>query len=236
MKMNITKARIIAQLRENTGAHMLDSGGAYGRGWERWGKVTDEAATAKPAAYVTDDFIQINTVEWLANRAEYDEKMTRVFRLWAKIADPEDRTPWLVQMEEFAERAHDGYEEGQIVVNTYNHDSMLDETLQFATFEYRGEKYALIQTHNGCDVRGGYSSPVAYRLGDEGAYELLDEGVEVWHATEEDGHGFELRAGESFWDNRDGYSVEGDDAPKVENGVVTCPCGETMELYMREVY
>lgn len=38
-----TKEVILSQLQENTGRHMLDSGGAYGRSWERnQGKTWDD--------------------------------------------------------------------------------------------------------------------------------------------------------------------------------------------------
>lgn len=34
-KLTSTERVLIAMLTENTGRHMLDSGGAYGRNWER---------------------------------------------------------------------------------------------------------------------------------------------------------------------------------------------------------
>jgi len=51
-----TRNAVIAQLRENTGAHMLDSGGAYGRGFERWAKVTDDTALSAPPVTVHPDY------------------------------------------------------------------------------------------------------------------------------------------------------------------------------------
>ncbi len=55
-----TRTAVIAQLRENTGAHMLDSGGAYGRGFERWAKVTDDTALSAPPVTVHPDYLTIN--------------------------------------------------------------------------------------------------------------------------------------------------------------------------------
>lgn len=85
-----TRTAVIAQLRENTGAHMLDSGGAYGRGFERWAKVTDDTALSAPPVTVHPDYLTINTPQWLADRAEVQPKLTRAFRLWATLTDPED--------------------------------------------------------------------------------------------------------------------------------------------------
>ncbi|QDP65390.1 MAG: hypothetical protein Tp182DCM212571_8 [Prokaryotic dsDNA virus sp.] len=224
-----TRNAVIAQLRENTGAHMLDSGGAYGRGFERWAKVTDDTALSAPPVTVHPDYLTINTPQWLADRAEVQPKLTRAFRLWAALTDPEDSEPWLVTMERFAERIReiDGSTDYEGVhgstVNTYNHDSMLDEVLQYVIFVYRGNYYMLLQTHNGCDLRGGYSSPVVYMLDEP--YRLFDEQVTAWHSAPEevtldglefdyDSHTFDLRNGES-WTDMDGSSVLDEHAPKI---------------------
>lgn len=51
--------------------------------------------------------------------------------------------------------------------NTYNQENDLDQVFQFDLVECWGERYAIIQIHTGCDVRGGYTSPVVTRLYDE---------------------------------------------------------------------
>ena len=55
--------------------------------------------------------------------------------------------------------------------NTYNGESCLDKTLQWNIFAiyngiYEGH-YMILQTHNGCDVRGGYSAPHIFRFDED---------------------------------------------------------------------
>ena len=47
-------------------------------------------------------------------------------------------------------------------MNTYNGECILDTTLQFEMVRVDDYDYVIMQTHNGCDVRGGYSDPVVY--------------------------------------------------------------------------
>jgi len=47
---------------------------------------------------------------------------------------------------------------------TYNEENAMSQDFQFSLFEFFGETYAAIQTHNGCDIRGGYSTPVVARV------------------------------------------------------------------------
>jgi hypothetical protein len=84
------------------------------------------------------------------------------------------------------------------VVNSYNGECDLTQTIQFVEFEWGeyGDKYVLLQIHGGCDVRGGYSSPVAYKLRDyvEGLYDwnVRDYWCDVV-SWDEDGNNNETR-------------------------------------------
>jgi hypothetical protein len=54
-------------------------------------------------------------------------------------------------------------------VNTYNYENILSQVLQYTVFEgsYCDEEdstYVILQTHNGCDVRGGYSTPHVFKV------------------------------------------------------------------------
>jgi hypothetical protein len=50
--------------------------------------------------------------------------------------------------------------------NTYNGECDLDQTLQFNTLGIGGQEYILLQIHCGCDIRGGYTSPIVARMRD----------------------------------------------------------------------
>lgn len=60
------------------------------------------------------------------------------------------------------------YGEGEesMIVNTYNGEDCLSQTLQYGYFEHNGESYVLLQIHGGADVRGGYTRPVAFDVDD----------------------------------------------------------------------
>lgn len=50
--------------------------------------------------------------------------------------------------------------------NTYNYDNKLSQNIQFLTFNYEGLDYILLQIHNGCDIRSGYTYPQVFELND----------------------------------------------------------------------
>lgn len=56
------------------------------------------------------------------------------------------------------------YGEGDpIGINTYNHEELLSQILQYVYFEWDNEAYIILQIHGGCDVRGGYTKPRIFR-------------------------------------------------------------------------
>lgn len=57
--------------------------------------------------------------------------------------------------------------------NTYNGEDCLSQTLQFLWFEHNDEAYVLLQIHGGADVRGGYTAPRAFSLGEH------DDGIAI---------------------------------------------------------
>lgn len=160
--------------RENTGAHLLDSGGAYGRQYDK--PVPDEK---HPLQYArawgegpdrVDLLISMPTM--LDEQAPIDERETQKFHRWAQRVDPTDDCSWFELAERYiarrGERKDDGWEtEGgaPFVGNTYNEDNELDQDFWFAAAgPYT--RYAMVCTHNGCDARGGYSRPVVVEADD----------------------------------------------------------------------
>lgn len=267
-----TVLSLIEQFGENTGRHMLDSGDAYGRGYERWGRKGTAAAIAKdylegPSVKVDKYGWSVSTIHHLVEGLTYVPLADSWFKRWSVADDNRtgEQPPWLVSAERFA-AVMLGYEadtqwedighsswgaEPPQVVNTYNYDNPLDETIQFVEFTpevsryglIEGERYVLLQTHNGADVRGGYSRPRVYAkavdfyVGDVSVY--AQHTVEFPQAEVLEGmpepkgyHAFDLRGGEE-WTNEDGDWLEGEDVPKQdeETGEFKCPlCGETLEL------
>jgi hypothetical protein len=76
-----TESAIAAMLTENTGRHFLDSGGAYGRNWER---NQNRAFEAEPATTLSFRYGEIevthNVFHFLKEKLSYDEDGNRALR------------------------------------------------------------------------------------------------------------------------------------------------------------
>lgn len=145
---------LAAMFSENTGAHFLDSGGAYGRHWERnQGKTTRDFLNA-PRVTIDGDYLARDSFHFLNDCISYDEVMDAAFQAYLDKSEEH----YLTDMEQFPITL--GVEERDInTINTYNHDTALSQTLQFTYWQLGGQTYLALQVHGGCDVRGGYTRP-----------------------------------------------------------------------------
>jgi len=169
--LTLTERKVIERLKENTGRHMLDSGGAYGRNWER-----NQGKSFVDEPYATVNFkygveYSQSVYHFLTEHVEYDFRLQSAFTRFAHSKEMEDEN-WLVCMEKFAERRGGAkHGEGIFTDNSYNGNSNLSQVIQYtAWYDNDGNCYGLVQIHGGCDVRGGYSTPLAVQL--EGIYDL----------------------------------------------------------------
>lgn len=157
-----TKEIIYGMLVENTGRHPLDSGGAYGRSWERNQGRTIEDFEAEPE----ERFVY-------HKNGNYLERTVSVYHFLSQLD-----TDWIC--EEFNNMPCDNWDaDGDVygvseeqwqwltskcevdikhTFNTYNGDSDLSQVLQGSWLDINGDMYLLLQIHGGCDVRGGYTS------------------------------------------------------------------------------
>jgi len=178
-----TERKLIAMLTENTGSHFLDSGGAYGRNWERNQKLGTDRKTwnARPTVIVShsgDELsLTIDTYQFLRDRLIYDSFCHALtISLHALGNGAMSSESWPETLEAFCEL-------NNLMTtnccNTYNGECLLSQTLQFWQIEEKppaghqigdsmcaGDIIAL-QIHGGCDVRGGYTAPVFFRLKDD---------------------------------------------------------------------
>lgn len=162
-RRNETDTKLVSMFTENTGASLLDSGGAYGRHWERNQGKTLEHFLAQPTARWERDWgVTVDAFHYLRNRLSYDrlsEILTRTFKVW-ELKDYENRNPWSFDdQEEFIESLGAEKINGW---NSYNWENSLSQVIQGFDFELDGETYALLQIHGGCDVRGGYTRPAFF--------------------------------------------------------------------------
>ena len=152
-------------ITQNTGSSMGDSGGypvfnsngeyetsssGYGRHHEfNRGKSLEYFKNA-PEVIFDNDFgsYTVSTFHYLVKQLDLDDfcnKFNREYR--------EDIESWLQEQ---------GYEISGRWYNSYNGDSMLSQHVQYAVVKEINSlndegDYVLVQTHNGCDIRGGYS-------------------------------------------------------------------------------
>jgi hypothetical protein len=176
MDNELTKSMLREMLTENTGVHVLDSGGEGGRNWQinRFRNFDSESPTLLEIDVRWGINVQHNVYHWLAERLEYSEELDKVFQDWAAEQDKDKY--WLELMEEFAEfgMRELGYNvESYGTVNTYNGEDLLSQVLQYAFMEV--EDYGLVvllQIHGGADVRGGYTKPRVFIANDD--YSIFD--------------------------------------------------------------
>ena len=167
--MNLTKEqlrtanKLTAMFTENTGKHMLDSGGAYGRNWERnQGLTTEHFLTLPDATWERNWGFTIEAWSFCRARLDYTktaEVLSRLMNVW-ELADYDNRNLYHGgDQEEYLNHLGAERIEG---FNTYNYENALSQTLQGYTFELMGLRFVLLQVHGGCDVRGGYTLPVIF--------------------------------------------------------------------------
>jgi len=160
-------------LIENTGAHILDSGGLYGRHWERNRKINDFRKTPSINVTVWDDGmidVAINVYHFITKVLGRDELCERLEKEFYEFAEYKDGS-WFNLMAEFSKKVLRGKYKYRILGywNTYNFEyNLLSQVLQGITFEVSNElgteHYVILQVHGGCDVRGGYTSPRFFKL------------------------------------------------------------------------
>lgn len=183
---------IYAMLTENTGTHFLDSGGAYGRGWQRNAKMTiDDFKQSPTATLEVSNFADGDgKTEWncypsvslfhaMANTLALDDLCDQFNSLPCPDWDgdyygvSQSQNEWLSDNEFTAKRE---------AFNTYNDgDSVLSQILQGQLMDRDQEPYLLLQIHNGCDARGGYTDAKLFKLdSDETIYQLLGGACSFW--------------------------------------------------------
>lgn len=166
---------VYSMLTERTAHHLTDSGGIYGRAYERNRKKTIEDFIAEPdESYVFDaergELERTVSVFQYLTRYELDDVCERFNEL---NTDPPD---WDADCNAYgvSVAAWDSLKEYEPdierVWNTYNEDSDLSQILKGANLRLfvdgQSEEYLLIQVHGGCDARSGYTDAKLFKVPD----------------------------------------------------------------------
>ena len=163
---------IYAMLTESTGKALCDSGGAYGRHWERNQKLSIDDFKAKPAATMEFYRHKDGDVETSVT-VDIFHKLTQTLYL-DTYCDEFNAMPvddWDGDGYGLSTAGQEYLEANDFTIgnswNTYNWDNNFSQVLQGANVERDGETYVLLQIHQGCDVRGGYTDSRLFLVGDE---------------------------------------------------------------------
>lgn len=151
---------------ENTGRNLLDSGDAYGRHYEE--NQNGIMTGPQKVDFWTDGEkeTELNPIvplyDFLTYNLEVDGDSERFEDEFYNYIKVNDLNPYsVVDIEETIKviGEYSGYADLEMI-NTYNYESVLSQTIQFIMFSDGYDNiYVCLQIHNGCDVRGGYTLP-----------------------------------------------------------------------------
>lgn len=152
---------------EDTGRNLLDSGDAYGRHYEENQKNGIMTGPQKVDFWTDGEKeTELNPIvplyDFLTYNLEVDgdsERFEDEFYNYIKVNDLDPYS--VVDIEETIKviGEYSGYADLEMI-NTYNYESVLSQTIQFIMFSDGYDNiYVCLQIHNGCDVRGGYTLP-----------------------------------------------------------------------------
>ena len=175
---------IYEMLTENTGSHFLDSGGAYGRNWEHNQKRTiEDFRSDDEQTYELDCYggklslSRTVSVFHYLSQLETDDICEEFNKSNVGADNWDSETYYGVSKQGQAILDREGFAE-ENTWNTYNGDCDLSQTLQGSWLISENDSgYLLLQIHQGCDVRGGYTDARMFGPLDmcEGIHEYLNE-------------------------------------------------------------
>lgn len=217
MKTTAVQRLVYKLLTQNTGTHFSDSGGAYGRGWQRNQKKTIKDFMNEDEESYQFDFKcneihrNVSVFHYLSG-LELDDICEKFNR--RQGADWEGDLPGKDSIYGVSERAanwlQDNHEvEVEYTFNTYNGDSDLSQILQGSRLQINDETYYLIQIHNGADARGGYTDAKLFKANQwsDGIHEYL---WEYKHSSEVEDDLLEgyINSMTDYWDSSIVYDAE----------------------------
>ena len=234
-----TKRKIIEMLCENTGTHICDSGGAYGRSWQRNRKRNFEEEEAVHLDIWKDEIsISYNIYHYLKTFLEVTEESEALQKMFEEFCDrPENKDEyWLTNMEDFRDENNDesvyGSEWG--ITNTYNYENILSQILQYAVIGYDDKLFIILQVHGGCDARGGYSTPYIFEF-QEFDYFLMAQNDVHCYCSKCDGGWHSDDSGYHWYENNDEGDLEWE-TDEDEKKVFHKGCGGELEFFVMESY
>ena len=183
----------------------------------------------------SDDYTR-SVFHFLRDNLEYDQDMTRTFDSFSRRSGEGHYEAARLWLEECGYQYHD--------FNSCNQISNLSQIIQFCAFGQKRElasfEHVILQVHNGCDARGGYTRPRVFKLTNEGGiYTVANgyircDGCGTFWETDDDSHWYHkgccgLGAGTrlELYDFKSGEDGEENSVVVTEDCEAFCPmCGE----------
>lgn len=206
---------IYEMLVENTGTALCDSGGIYGRNWEKNKGKTLADFKREPSVSFDQptktqphlDYVSVSIFKVLTEYAELElDELCDEYN--HKFIPAKDWNSDIFGVSEKAERwlTKNSFTSGDSW-NTYNEESNLSQVLQGTILKHAsGDSYVLMQVHGGADVRGGYTDARLFKLTDD--YINLDPPI----YAEIDGDTFRFDGSKLYHDNNE--STDGQEYTK----------------------
>lgn len=202
-------------LTENTGTHMFDSGGIYGRNWQKNQKksIKDFINESEVEYFFSDsgDVYRTVSIFHYLSGLELDEICDNFNKRNSNTKDWEGELSINEIVYGVSKKAatylNKNYQtQIEYTFNTYNGVSDLSQVLQgsrikiFVDGQY--EDYYLIQIHNGCDIRGGYTDTKLFKVNQisESIHEYLWEYQSQSEIVEEITEGY-ITEMKDYYDN-----------------------------------
>lgn len=168
MKTDLTLEFLATYLRENTGRSFLDSGDCYGRHYDR------PMPTA--AVWFTEDYCPIMSLgHFLMDNCLHLPEVQKAFDAFSAESD----LTWEKDLDAFfqVKKRKEFY--------SYNEENALDQDFVCRIFSvvdewvYDEEAIIVVQSHNGCDARSGFSRPLILSPKDDLSF-LFDLSPNIW--------------------------------------------------------
>ena len=166
-----TEDAIQEMLTENTGRALCDSGGAYGRNYERnQGRDFKSEKTGTIEWGEDGPDVTLNLYHWIVERlGEYRDDLTEELHTFGQSEEMEYES-WPKTLEAWL-KGRDVNESDVIGENSCNGEQVLSQVIQWWEWDEEDEngtfRVIALQIHGGCDVRGGYTAPRIFEIEEE---------------------------------------------------------------------
>lgn len=206
MNTNSTALEIISMLTENTGSALCDSGGIYGYQYQKNQKRDFVNEPETRFSFKNGIEVYHSLFHILNTHLEHDQDLQSKFDLFID-QENQKKISWGENMRNFLDLLKEEGNEIEIESSgyTYNYETFLDQDLIYVCFLMNDEPYVFVQSHNGCDARGGFPKPRIFKtdrdylfLADIEAAEIYVDYPDNWEDDKD-----------ISWYSNNGYSFDG---------------------------